>query len=90
MHSGGKRKCQELARKKKQFKEWIYTKSVELRLVYWEVKREVKRVVNKVKVSNYKELYSRLDTNERKNKVYGLEEGKERKIRNLINVRCIK
>jgi hypothetical protein len=52
-------------------------------------KKIVKRVVNEVRGRIYG-LYQRLDTKEGKKDIYKMAKSKERKTRDIIQIKCIK
>nr|GEY85399.1 hypothetical protein [Tanacetum cinerariifolium] len=57
---------------------------------YKEVKREAKKVVAKAKEKAYEDLYKRLDSKEGENDIYMIAKARDRRKRDLGNVRFIK
>ena len=58
--------------------------------IYKEAKKAVKRVVSEARLKVYENLYKWLDTKDGERDIYKLAKARERKIRNLNQVKCIK
>jgi hypothetical protein len=54
------------------------------------VKKTAKRAVNKARGQIYDGLYQRLGTKEEEKDIYRMAKSRERKTRNIIQVKCIK
>ena len=54
------------------------------------VKQEVKKAVKEAKLAAYDDMYKRLDTKEGELDIYKLARAREKKTRDLNQVRCIK
>eukprot|EP00262_Sarcandra_glabra_P012088 TRINITY_DN3039_c0_g2_i3.p1 TRINITY_DN3039_c0_g2~~TRINITY_DN3039_c0_g2_i3.p1 ORF type:complete len:402 (+),score=55.32 TRINITY_DN3039_c0_g2_i3:275-1480(+) len=75
---------------KKCFKEWQKTRTMDDLERYKLAKREAKKAVSKVKYEAYDNLYTRLGTKEGEKEIYKLAKIREKKTRDLDQVRCIR
>jgi hypothetical protein len=57
---------------------------------YKVAKKTAKQAVSEVRGQIYDELYQRLDTKEEENAIYRMTKSRERKTRDIIQVKCIK
>jgi hypothetical protein len=57
---------------------------------YKVAKKTAKQTVSEVRGQIYDELYQQLDTKEEENAIYRMTKSRERKTRDIIQVKCIK
>jgi hypothetical protein len=80
-HGGGMRRCKRLLRRRKSALD-ICTCKV--------AKKTAKRTVSEVRGRMYDGLYQRLGTKEGEKDIYRMAKSRERKMRDIIQVKCIK
>jgi hypothetical protein len=98
---GGKREAKEtwwwnknvqktIKEKKERFRRMHLDRSADNVERYKVAKKTVKRTVSEAKGQIYDELYQRLGTKEGENDIYRMAKSRERKMRDIIQVKCIK
>ncbi|MCX8814367.1 exonuclease/endonuclease/phosphatase family protein, partial [Vibrio parahaemolyticus] len=84
-------KIQKLLKEKKEcYKTYYKNKNEDTLRKYKLVKKNAKKMISEVKNQTYKELYDSLDTKKGENRIYKLAKSRERKSRNISQVKCIK
>ena len=79
-----------ISEKKRCFKEWQMKKSLETYQLYKQAKKHSTRAVGEAKKRACDDLYARLGTKEGEKDIYKIAKVRERKTRDLSNIRCIK
>jgi hypothetical protein len=98
---GGKRKAKEtwwwnenvskaIKEKKECFRRMHLDRSVDIVKRYKVTKKTAKQTVSEARGRMYDGLYQRLDTKEWENDIYRMTKSRERKMRDIIQVKCIK
>jgi hypothetical protein len=89
-HGGGMRRCKRLLKRKKYFRRMQLDRSADNVERYKVVKKTTKRAVSEVRGQIYDGLYQRLGTKEGEKDIYRMAKSRERKMRDIIQVKCIK
>ena len=87
----GSEEVHEKVKAKKEYCRLVYNDRVDENYDRYEIaKKEAKKTVREVNLAAFDDMYKRLDTKERKLGMYKLARVRERKTRDLNQVRCIK
>jgi hypothetical protein len=90
-HGGGMRRCKRLLRRKKEcFRRMHLDRSADNVEWYKVAKKTAKRAVSEARGQMYDGLYRWLGTKEGEKDIYRMAKNRERKTRDIIQVKCIK